>query len=103
MSPDEAAEFLRKRLHDVLRSVPVIRVTTETKAELKTADGGQRVLAWVRDSEPGVVSLAVPADRAKLSPREARELAKFLEEQADKESDRLAGVRTFGRVHPWER
>ncbi|MFE2245228.1 hypothetical protein [Streptomyces lavendulae] len=58
----------------------MLRVTKETKATL-TADTG-RVIGFVKDSEPGKVSLAVPADRAVLNPVQARALAAWLNETA---------------------
>ncbi|MGW6313795.1 hypothetical protein [Streptomyces sp. NPDC055099] len=59
----------------------MLSVTRETKAVLKTKTG-ERVVAFTKDSEPGIASLAVPNDRAKLSPREMRELAAWLNETA---------------------
>ncbi|MFE9026201.1 hypothetical protein ACFYOA_08050 [Streptomyces iakyrus] len=59
----------------------MMKVTRETKAELKTKDG-QRVIGFTKDSEPGVASLAVPADRAKLTPAELRELAAWANQTA---------------------
>lgn len=50
--------------------------TREVKATL-TADTG-RVLAWSTDKEPRHISIAVPGDRAKLTPVQARELADWL-------------------------
>ncbi|MGW0530691.1 hypothetical protein [Streptomyces sp. NPDC003032] len=59
----------------------MLNVTRETKAVLKTKTG-ERVVAFTKDSEPGIASLAVPHDRAKLSPREMRELAAWLNDTA---------------------
>jgi hypothetical protein len=59
----------------------MLSVTRETKAVLKTKTG-DRVVAFTKDSEPGIASLAIPGDRAKLSPREMRELAAWLNETA---------------------
>jgi hypothetical protein len=60
----------------------MLNVTRETKATL-TARAGGKVLAWHTDRERGVLSVAVPGDRAKLSPVEARNLAAWLLETAD--------------------
>jgi hypothetical protein len=81
-----------------------INVTRETKATL-TASCGGRVLSWTNDKEPNTVSIAVPGDRAKLTAREARELAAWLNEVAAE----LAGTATrpaaprpsAERVYPW--
>ncbi|QBZ73412.1 hypothetical protein SEA_HEATHER_42 [Streptomyces phage Heather] len=62
-------------------TAPMLSVTRETKAVLKTKSG-ERVVAFTKDSEPGVASLAVPNDRAKLSPGEMRALAAWLNETA---------------------
>lgn len=59
----------------------MMNVTRETKAVLTTREG--RVVGFVKDSEPGVISLAVPNDRAKMTPAEARELARWLHATAD--------------------
>lgn len=58
-----------------------IRETRETKAEL-TAEKGGRVIAWHNDREAGLISLAVPGDRAKLTPAEARALGQWLLDNA---------------------
>lgn len=57
-------------------------VTRETKATL-TAKNGGRVVAWHNDREPRTLSVAVPGDRAKLSPVEARNLAAWLIDAAN--------------------
>jgi hypothetical protein len=59
-----------------------MRVTTETKAELQTEQG--RVVGFVKSSEPGKISLAVPADRAVMTPAQARQLAAWLNEEAER-------------------
>ncbi|MFD7611012.1 hypothetical protein [Streptomyces sp. NPDC059828] len=59
----------------------MLNVTQETKATLTTRNGG-RVLAWYTDKEREAVSVAVPGDRVKLSPVEARNLAAWLMEAA---------------------
>jgi hypothetical protein len=96
--------YLNERLKGVSMA---INVTRETKATVTATNGG-RVLAWTNDKEPNVISVAVPGDRAKLTPREARELAAYLNEVASEvvsaagvEAGRVApeGVRV--RVSPW--
>ncbi|MGW6602862.1 hypothetical protein [Streptomyces sp. NPDC055036] len=64
----------------------MLSVTRETKAVLKTSTG-ERVIAFTKDSEPGIASLAIPGDRAKLSPREMRELAQWLDETANEQEE----------------
>jgi hypothetical protein len=59
-----------------------IRVETKATATL-TADTG-RVLAWTMDKEPGHISIAVPGDRAKMTPVQARELATWLLEESER-------------------
>lgn len=59
-----------------------IRVEKKTTATL-TADTG-RVLAWTMDKEPQHISIAVPGDRAKLTPAQARELATWLLEESER-------------------
>ncbi|QAX94738.1 hypothetical protein HOV12_gp54 [Streptomyces phage Lilbooboo] len=59
-----------------------MRVTNETKAELQAEKG--RVVGFVKSSEPGKISIAVPADRAVMTPTQARALAAWLNEEADK-------------------
>jgi hypothetical protein len=66
----------------VLTGVNTMRVTTETKAELQTEQG--RVVGFVKSSEPGKISLAVPADRAVMTPAQARQLAAWLNEEAER-------------------
>lgn len=55
----------------------MLNVTRETKATLPARNGG-RVIAWHNDKERGMLSLAVPGDRTKLTPTEARNLAAWL-------------------------
>jgi hypothetical protein len=59
-----------------------IRVEKKTTATL-TADTG-RVLAWTMDKEPAHISIAVPGDRARLTPVQARELATWLLEESER-------------------
>ncbi|MEU4950746.1 hypothetical protein [Streptomyces lavendulae] len=59
-----------------------MQVTRETKATL-TAKNGGRVLAWHSDREPNLLSLAVPGDRVKLTPAEARNFAAWLIDAAN--------------------
>ncbi|QAX94035.1 hypothetical protein SEA_EURATIS_40 [Streptomyces phage Euratis] len=70
----------------------MIRVTTETKAELQTERG--RVVGFVKSSEPGKISIAVPADRAVMTPAQARQLAAWLNEEADRGGRLTAADRT---------
>jgi hypothetical protein len=69
-------------------------VQRETKATLAAKNGG-RVVAWYNDKETGAVSIAVPGDRAKLTPVEARNLAAWLLEAA---STLESPVRTLNDV-----
>ncbi len=59
----------------------MMRETTETKAVL-TGEYG-RIVDFTKSNEAGVISLAVPGDRAKLTPAQARELAAWLAKRAD--------------------
>jgi hypothetical protein len=59
-----------------------IRVEKKTTATLVCDTG--RVLAWTQDKEPAHISLAVPGDRAKLTPVQARELATWLLEESER-------------------
>jgi hypothetical protein len=112
VTPDQAAQLLIKNLERLSGETMAINVTRETKATVTATNGG-RVLAWTNDKEPNLISVAVPGDRAKLSPGEARELAAYLNEVAAEvaasESERVSrmgtrsgapeGVRV--RVSPW--
>jgi hypothetical protein len=59
----------------------MINVTREVKAVLNGETG--RVLAWHNDKEARAISIAVPGDRAKLTPAQARELGLWLIEAAE--------------------
>jgi hypothetical protein len=59
-----------------------MRVEKKTTATL-TADTG-RVLAWTMDKEPAHISIAVPGDRARMTPLQARELATWLLEESER-------------------
>ncbi|MEV7670974.1 hypothetical protein [Streptomyces sp. NPDC088752] len=61
-----------------------INTMRETKATM-TAEAG-RVLVWHNDKEKGSVSLAVPADRARMTPAQARELGLWLIEASERVS-----------------
>ncbi|MEU3450386.1 hypothetical protein AB0H29_24635 [Streptomyces thermolilacinus] len=61
-----------------------INTVRETKATM-TADAG-RVLVWHNDKEKGSVSMAVPGDRAKMTPAQARELGLWLIEASERVS-----------------
>lgn len=60
-----------------------MQITSETKAVLKT-EGVGRVIGFVKSNEPGKISIAVPNDRAVMTPAQARQLAAWLTEEADK-------------------
>lgn len=60
-----------------------MQITSETKAVLRT-EGTGRVIGFVKSNEPGRISLAVPDDRAIMTPAQARQLAAWLTEEADK-------------------
>ncbi|WP_180931899.1 hypothetical protein [Streptomyces sp. AJS327] len=68
------------------------RQTREVRADISGTTG--RVRAWTSEQEPGVISLAVPADRAQITPADARALAQWLEDQADA-ADRRESPRTL--------
>ncbi|QAX93294.1 hypothetical protein HOV11_gp38 [Streptomyces phage Vash] len=70
----------------------MLRVTTETKAELQTEKG--RVIGFVKSSEPGKISVAVPNDRAVMTPAQARAFAAWLVEEADKGGKVTTDART---------
>lgn len=84
----------------------MLNVTRETKATLATKNGG-RVLAWHNDKERGTLSLAVPGDRARITPTEARNLAAWLIDAAkaveapDRTPLRTAMLRPEERVSRW--
>jgi hypothetical protein len=59
-----------------------MKITTETKAVLQTESG--RVIGFVKSNEPGKISLAVAGDRAVMTPAQAREVAAWLVEEADR-------------------
>lgn len=91
--------------HQPQKEDPVtINTVRETKATM-TADVG-RVLAWHNDKEKGAVSLAVPGDRAKLTPAQARELGLWLIEASERVSTpdpkafRTATARTPRPAYP---
>ncbi|MER5894744.1 hypothetical protein [Streptomyces sp. NPDC001876] len=59
-----------------------MQVTNETKAVLIAEKG--RVIGFVKSEEPGKISIAVPNDRAVMTPAQARQLAAWLIGEADK-------------------
>lgn len=77
----------------------MIKVSTETTARMTTRSG-QLIRAWHTDAEPNEISLAVPADRAKMTPAEARELAQWLNAKADSLEPRTAPA---GRYEAYSR
>jgi hypothetical protein len=112
VTPDQAARILIKHLERLSGETMAINVTRETKATVTATNGG-RVLAWTNDKEPNLISVAVPGDRAKLTPREARELAAYLNEVAAEvagsearsvgrtAAERMAPEGARVRVSPW--
>jgi hypothetical protein len=60
----------------------MLKVTTETKAVMACDKG--RVVGFVKSDEPGKISLAIPADRAVMTPAQARQLAAWLADEAAK-------------------
>jgi len=60
-----------------------MEITNETKAVLRT-EGVGRVIGFVKSSEPGKISLAVPNDRVVMTPAQARALATWLVDEANK-------------------
>lgn len=70
----------------------MMRVTNETKAELKAEKG--RVVGFIKSTEPGKISLAVPGDRAVMTPHQARQLAAWLNEEAAKSGSETTADRT---------
>lgn len=103
MTPDQATRMLIKNLERLSGETMAINVTRETKATVTATNGG-RVLAWTNDREPNLISVAVPGDRAKLSPSEARELAAYLNEVAAEvagtQARSAAQARTAERLVP---
>jgi hypothetical protein len=59
-----------------------MQVTNETKAVLSAEKG--RVIGFVKSEEPGKISIAVPNDRAVMTPAQARQLAAWLLEESEK-------------------
>ncbi len=57
-------------------------ISTETTGKIN-ARSGDKGRVWYADREPDVVSLAVTGDRLKLTPTEARSLARTLTAFAD--------------------
>ncbi|MGW9280730.1 hypothetical protein ACWGSA_00870 [Streptomyces diastaticus] len=60
----------------------MLRVTQETKAVMQCERG--RVVGFVKSEEPGKISVAVPGDRAVMTPAQARTLAEWLTKEANK-------------------
>jgi hypothetical protein len=59
----------------------MLSVTNETKAVLVAEKG--RVVGFIKSSEPGKISIAVPGERAVMTPAQARQLAAWLVEEAN--------------------
>ncbi|CAD80138.1 gp15 [Streptomyces phage phiBT1] len=70
-----------------------MHITNETKAILHT-EGTGRVIGFVKSSEPGKISIAVPNDRAVMIPAQARQLAAWLNEEADRAERVSTNART---------
>ncbi|MEU8792193.1 hypothetical protein [Streptomyces sp. NPDC048643] len=59
----------------------MLSVTNETKAVLQAEKG--RIVGFIKSSEPGKISIAVPGERAVMTPAQARQLAAWLVEEAN--------------------
>jgi len=59
-----------------------MQITNETKAVLNAEQG--RVIGFVKSNEPRKISLAIPNDRAVMTPIQARQLASWLTEEANR-------------------
>lgn len=77
----------------------MLRTVTETKAELQAERG--RVIAFLKSTEPGKISLAVPADRAVMTKSQAAELGLWLLEQAGQPVIPATPVRPGGSPDNW--
>jgi hypothetical protein len=60
----------------------MLSVTNETKAVLVAEKG--RVVGFIKSSEPGKISVAVPGERAVMTPAQARQLAAWLVDEANR-------------------
>lgn len=69
-----------------------MQTVRETKATLNAEAG--RVLVWHNDKEARFVSVAVPGDRAKLTPAQARELGLWLVEASERVTAPESPLRT---------
>lgn len=76
-----------------------MQTVRETKATM-TAEAG-RVLVWHNDKEARFVSVAIPGDRAKLTPAQARELGLWLVEASERvTAPELGAFRTAATARP---
>ena len=91
-APDFIHLALSRAINE-MESARMLRVTTETKAVLNT-EGTGRVIGFVKSSEPGKISLAIPADRAVMTPAQARQLAAWLNEEAARSESTTSAQRT---------
>jgi hypothetical protein len=71
----------------------MLRVSTETKAVLQT-EGTGRIVGFIKSTEPGKISVAVPNDRAVMTPAQARQFAAWLLEEAEKITASTTDART---------
>ncbi|WP_328950454.1 hypothetical protein OG778_23785 [Streptomyces sp. NBC_00184] len=76
------AEAKQARFNRIYGEGNTLQVTSETKAVLNADQG--RVIGFVKSNEPGKISIAVPNDRAVMTPAQARQLAVWLVEEAEK-------------------
>lgn len=79
------AETKQARFNEIHGKRNTMQVTNETKAVLNTEGG--RVIGFVKSNEPGKISLAVPNDRAVMTPAQARQLAAWLIGEAERVRD----------------
>ncbi|MEV0126375.1 hypothetical protein AB0I16_33325 [Streptomyces sp. NPDC050703] len=66
----------------------MMQESSETKATLTASLG--RVVGFTKSTEPGKISLAVPGDRAKMTPAQALILAQWLTKTANAQAESAA-------------
>ncbi|MFF4430478.1 hypothetical protein ACFYZ4_15055 [Streptomyces sp. NPDC001513] len=59
----------------------MLNIVKKTEATLSAETG--RILAWFTDKEEGFISVAVPGDRAKMTPAQARAFGLWLIEASE--------------------
>lgn len=59
----------------------VLNIVKKTEANLSAETG--RILGWFTDKEEGFISVAVPGDRAKMTPAQARAFGLWLIEASE--------------------